>query len=88
MQLEVFDPQNESEAPIVSLRTNAGDTLWCIWASAYEGTSVDKIRFRAYQKLPFLRPRVTGLVEWTYGHERTLWYLDSRGDLVEYWYSW
>jgi hypothetical protein len=88
MQLEVFDPQSEADEPIVSLRTSAGEILWCITASADEGTEVATLRFHRYLELPFLHPRVRGLVEWTYGREAMWWYVASNGELLEYWYSW
>jgi hypothetical protein len=85
--LEVFDARGSMGAPIVRYVDRTGHSSWCIAAEGHEKTVVSTIRFRQTRNWYFRRI-VVGDVRWTYGHERTLWYLDRSGALHEYWYSW
>lgn len=88
MQLKVFSRKASDPAPTVQLQDKNGKVLWCIFATAYEKTDVRELHFAAYKTLPFLAPRVTGWVKWTYGHEAMWWFIDRKGKLKGYWYSW
>jgi hypothetical protein len=88
MQLEVFPRAETDPAPTVLLRNGDGQTKWCIYATALENTQVGSIEFKSYHSGWLTQPAVVGLVDWTYGMERTIWMIDSSGNLKEYWYSW
>lgn len=86
--IESFLPKNEGEAPIVRYRNDKGLISWCIYANGYENTSVASIEFYSVQSHGYDDYLVKGMVHWTYGRERTLWYLSTDGSLINYWYSW
>lgn len=88
MQLKVFHRKETDPAPTVLLQDKDGQVLWCIYATAYEKTEVGELHFTGYKTLPFLAPRVTGWVKWTYGTEAMWWFIDNKGKLRGYWYSW
>ena len=88
MHLKVFSRQERDPAPTVMLQDKSGKVLWCIYATAYDKTDVRELRFTGYKTLPFLAPCVVGWVKWTYGHEAMWWFIDRRGKLKGYWYSW
>jgi hypothetical protein len=74
-------------APVVRYLDKDGHSVWCINADGSPGTVVRAVRFRRSRNWFFL-VIVSGTVDWTYGRERTLWYLSGAGVLREYWYSW
>lgn len=88
--LNVYDKKKKdiNEAPTVSLQNKGGKTLWCVYAIGNEGTYVKEIRFTDYKSGFPIGPKVRGQVTWTYGKEVTWWYIDKKGNLDEYWYSW
>jgi hypothetical protein len=86
-QLETFDATEPARAPVVRFVDDNRKSLWCIQASGNPKTSVRSIRFHRSRNR-FFRIIVSGTVDWTYGHEHTLWYLSGSGMLREYWYSW
>lgn len=86
--LESYDRKPGEASPAVLLRDSNHEVKWCIRASAVEGTEVRSIRFDSYRSFPFARPRARGIVDWTYGHETTWWFISSDGVLEEYWFSW
>jgi hypothetical protein len=86
--LESYDRRQGEPAPTVLLRQPGGQVQWCIRATAVENTDVQTIRFHAHRGFPFQRPRVRGLVDWTYGNESTWWFIRRDGTLEEYWVSW
>jgi hypothetical protein len=86
-KLESFDAVERGETAVVRFVEGNGRTLWCVRASGYPSTSVSAVRFHRSRNQLF-RIVVAGTVAWTYGQERTLWYLSSGGMLREYWYSW
>ena len=90
LKLEVFDPNEDEQAPTVLLKNRDDQVLWCIYAVADEmtKTTVRRIRFEDWRHFPFKRPRVYGIIEWTYGSESCWWFIARDGRLQEYWYSW
>jgi hypothetical protein len=87
--LYVYDPTIENEAPTVALKNNNGNIKWCIFVEASENLKVSKLRFSNYLNIPFFwSPRVRGRVQWTHGDESMLWFINSDGELKEYWFSW
>lgn len=87
-QFEVYPKLPEDPAPTVLLRAGDGSVKWCVYAVGQEETVVDSIRFSSLRKNPFGRPCVLGTVKWTFGNERTLWFINKNGELVEYYFSW
>lgn len=85
LRLLVFDPEPAEPAPLVSLHDRSGVEKWCIRATASEHSEVRRLRFL---DSAWFWPRVRGRVDWTYGRERSIWFLDREGELREYWYSW
>lgn len=62
---------------------------WSIEARGREGCQVNSLRFDAYSTVPWIWPRVAGVVDWNCGgREQTIWKLGRDGSLKEYWYSW
>ena len=86
--LESYDRREREPAPTVLLRQLGRQVRWCIYATAVENTDVRTIRFHAHRGFPFQRQRVRGIVDWTYGHESTWWFIRRDGTLEEYWFSW
>jgi len=90
LELQVFDPNEDEQAPTVLLTKPPDEVLWCIYAVADDmtGTTVRTIRFKDWRHFPFKRPRVYAIIEWTFGHEASWWFISKEGRLEEYWYSW
>jgi hypothetical protein len=86
--LEVYDTVADEPAPTVLLKGEDSNVKWCIYATAYPGSSVASIRFDSWRHFPFFQPRVLALVDWTYGHESSWWFISRDGELEQYWYSW
>ena len=86
--LESFDRGDGEVAPAVLLRDSKGQVKWCVRAIAVEGTEVRSVRFDSYRGFPFSVPRARGIVDWTYGHEATWWFITKDGTLEEFWFSW
>ena len=86
--IEVYLPTREGESPTVRHINTSGSVNWCIFANGYENTSVTSIKFHSVQSHQYNKYLIKGVVKWTYGNERTLWYLKSNGELINYWYSW
>lgn len=88
MALEVFDPLAENESPIVQLRQSDGSVRWSIFADGFEQGDVDSVRFTESSKGLARSGTVHADVEWTYGHEGSMWFITKEGDLRDYWFSW
>jgi hypothetical protein len=86
--IQVFNPTTETESPTVRRLTRDGSVSWCIYADGHEKTQVFSLNLSSAQKDYEDRLVVKGVVHWTFGRERTLWYLSRNGDLINYWYSW
>lgn len=87
--LHVYDRANEESAPTVALKNVDGKILWCIFASGWEDSKVNKLRFSGVvTPIPFLSHYVRGQVLWTFGHERMTWSIATDGTLNWYKYSW
>lgn len=88
-RLESHPVEPGVNAPRVVLRARDGSVAWCIRAQGQEGTQVTELHFddARLTVMPGYHV-VTGRVVWTYGHERTTWWLRPDGSLVQYWYSW
>jgi len=86
--LESFLPTNTETAPTVLLRTKTGAIKWCIYVNGFEKSSVKSIKFHTVQSHGFNKSLVKATVDWTFGNERSLWYLDSQNQLIHYWFSW
>ncbi len=87
-KLEVYQPEHEQQSPTVRYITANGLVSWCLYADGYEQTQVKSIEFHSVHLSSYNGYLVKGLVDWTYGREKTLWYLNARGELEHYWYSW
>jgi len=85
--IQTWDRGPGRPAPIVLLRDRSGATKWCIYAEAYPETEVERLRFGTSGGL-FMGATVDASVRWTYGDERSLWFISNTGSLQEYWYSW
>lgn len=85
--LAVHDPRTGEPALTVALRAENEEAIWCISAVAYDGTVVHKLRFTDHKQYPS-ETRVRGSVDWTYGREAMLWFVDADGRNRRYWYSW
>jgi hypothetical protein len=86
--LEVFDPAEEGVSPIVQLRDQSHAIRWAIHADGYESGDVRSLRFDNSNRGIARSGIVEGSVQWTYGHEHSVWYITGDGELRDYWYSW
>jgi|LakMenEpi03Aug12_release.lakeMendotaPanAssembly.Ray.scaffolds.fasta_scaffold398787_2 hypothetical protein len=87
--LYVYDRTHEEIAPTVALKSGDGRILWCIFATGWEKSNVDKLRFGSVvTPIPLMSPYIRGEVFWTYGHERMTWSIANDGTLNWYKYSW
>jgi hypothetical protein len=88
--IEVYDPETDEPAPTVLLRDKDSHIKWCVYAVAdgYTNTAVRSIRFSRWDPFPFWKPRVFGVVDWTFGSESSCWFISRNGELKAYWYSW
>lgn len=88
LRLEVYARTESDPAPSVLLRAKDGAVRWCVYATGPEKTQVGSIEFLSYHSGWLTEPAVVGVVDWTFGRERTVWLIDRNGELKEYWYSW
>jgi hypothetical protein len=88
MSLEVYPRTENDPAPTVLLRNSDGTLKWCVYALGQENTQVGSIEFKDLHSGWLTHPAAVGLVDWTYGVERTIWMIDKNGRLKGYWYSW
>lgn len=86
--LEVFDSESENVSAIVQLRHSDNSVLWAILADGHNGGDTKSIRFKEVHRGLFRSGTVVGTVNWTYGNERSFWFITGSGPLRDYWYSW
>jgi hypothetical protein len=88
-RLESYPPAPGANAPRVVLRRPDGSLGWCVRAEGQAGTEVRALHFEdaSVTVMPGHHV-VTGMVDWTFGEERTTWWLRADGALAQYWYSW
>jgi hypothetical protein len=86
-RLETFDPIESQAVPIVLRRRADGQVAWCIVTTVGRRTSVHRVRFNRVRPWVFGFV-VDGVVDWTYGVERTRWLFWWTGGLRSYWFSW
>lgn len=86
-KIQVFTDKENLNPPIVSMKNAQGNVVWCLSAKGNEGAKVNDLKFISYKKNDnaFV---VKGVVNWTFGDKRTLWYFDKSGRLINYYYSW
>jgi hypothetical protein len=88
-RLVVYPRADGDLAPVVALKQDGARVVWSIEARGKDGCQVNSLRFDSYSTLPWIWPRVVGLVDWNCGgREQTVWKLSRDGTLMEYWYSW
>ena len=98
--LKVYDKKEEDIAPTVLLEDQAGEPIWCIYATSeaegeeysesYSNCEVDEIEFYDFLVRKKENPiyKIRGTVHWTFGRESMNWYLNEDGSLYGYFYSW
>jgi hypothetical protein len=86
--LEVFDPSEEGVSTVVQLRDKSRTIRWAIQADGHEPGDVQSVRFERFRRGLARSGTVEGSVQWTYGHEYSVWFITGDGELRDYWYSW
>jgi len=85
-KIEIYERTGDDPAPTVLLRKNDKNIKWCVYADAH--SEVYSIEFHRYGSWWIFGTKVEGIVNWTYGHEWTGWYLSPFGGLRKYYYDW
>lgn len=86
--LNVFQPSNETESPVVSLSHKDGTVKWIISADGYRLGDTRKVEFEKFHPSLFGGVTAQGTVTWAYGTENMWWSFSSDGSLKHYCYSW
>lgn len=78
-----------SRDSVVVIRTNENGThKWCQEIFGFKENDTRSLVLNKKIWLPFLGYRAMGLVQWTYGSERTIFDFDSKGRIKKYYFSW